>query len=93
MVKSIKRTLLLAVTAGAFIVLTGCATTEDLSNARADLQSQIDQLRSDVASAKSDAASANARANEAVSIAHEANNRSKDTAEKIDRMFRKTMQK
>ena len=93
MVKSIKRTLAVAITAGAFIVLTGCATTDDLSATRADLQSQIDQLRSDVASAKSDAAAANAKANEAVSIANEANNRSRDTAEKIDRMFKKAMQK
>jgi outer membrane murein-binding lipoprotein Lpp len=93
MIKNIKRALVLAVTAGTFIVLTGCATTEDLSKTRADLQSQIDQLRSDVSSAKSDAAAANARSNEAVSIANEANNRSRDTAEKIDRMFKKTMQK
>ena len=93
MFKNVKRTLVLIVTSGALIGLTGCATTDDLNTTRSDLQSQIDQLRSDVSSAKSDAASANSRASEAISIANEANNRSKDTAEKIDRMFKKSMQK
>lgn len=93
MTKDIKRTLALIVIAGAFIGLTGCATTGDLDSARADLQSQIDRLSADVATAKSDAASANAKANEALNTANEANRRSMDTSEKIDRMFKKTMQK
>ncbi len=87
------RTLTLVASIGAFIGLTGCATTGDVDSARADLQSQIDRLSADVASAKSDAAAANAKANDAINIANEANRRSMDTAEKIDRMFKKTMQK
>ena len=93
MKQDIKRTLALVVTMGAIIGLTGCATTGDLDSARTDLQSQIDRLSSDVAAAKSDAAAANAKANDAINIANEANRRSMDTEEKIDRMFRKTMQK
>ncbi|SEN54138.1 Lpp/OprI family alanine-zipper lipoprotein [Nitrosomonas marina] len=93
MTRDIKRTLALVVTAGAFIGVTGCATTGDLDSTRADLQTQIDRLSADVAAAKSDAAAANAKANDAVNIANEANRRSMDTAEKIDRMFKKSMQK
>ena len=93
MTQDIKRKLVLVVATGAFIGLTGCATTGDLDSARGDLQSQIDRLSADVATAKSDAAAANAKADEAVNIANEANRRSMDTAEKIDRMFKKTMQK
>ena len=93
MTQNIKHKLALIVTIGAFIGLTGCASTGDLDSARADLQSQIDRLSADVATARSDAAAANAKADEAVNTANEANRRSMDTAEKIDRMFRKTMQK
>ncbi|MCP5245073.1 MAG: hypothetical protein H6937_03545 [Burkholderiales bacterium] len=93
MTQNIKHKLALIVTVGVFIGLTGCASTGDLDSARADLQSQIDRLSADVASARSDAASANAKADNAVNTANEANRRSMDTAEKIDRMFRKTMQK
>ncbi|GJL74316.1 MAG TPA: Lpp/OprI family alanine-zipper lipoprotein [Nitrosomonas sp.] len=93
MTQDIKRTLALIVTTGAFIGLTGCATTGDLDSTRGDLQAQIDRLSADVSATKSEAAAANAKANDAVNIANEANRRSMDTAEKIDRMFRKTMQK
>lgn len=96
MTKDIKRTarmFTLTATASAIIGLAGCATTGDLDTTRTDLQSQIDNLRSEVSSAQSEAAAANSKANEAVNIANEANRRSMDTETKIDRMFKKTMEK
>ncbi len=87
--KSTTRMLTLAVITGAFVVLSGCASTGTVDN----LQSQIDAIKSDVATAKADAASANAKANEALNAANAANARAMETDVKIDRMFRKTMQK
>ena len=83
------RMLSLAVIVGAFVGLSGCASTSTTD----DLQSQINAIKADVAAAKADAAAANAKASEAVSIADQANRRSVDTETKIDRMFKKTMQK
>ncbi len=93
MTRDIKRMLALIVSAGAFIAVTGCATTEELNALRADLQSQIDNMSADVAAAKSDAAAANAKSNDAINMANESNRCCMDTNEKIDRMFKKSMQK
>lgn len=93
------RKIVLAVVAGAFIGLSGCATTEQVNN----LQAQIDSLKSmqadvQAARAAADAVSAKAddaiaTANAAASVANEANRRSIDTEAKIDRMFKKAMHK
>lgn len=83
------RMLMLALVAGAFVVLSGCASTSTTDG----LQSQIDAIKSDVAAARADAASANATANEALNAANAANARAMETDTKIDRMFKKTMQK
>ncbi len=88
-IKSATRMLTLAVITGVFVVLSGCASTTTTDS----LQSQIDAMKSDVAAARADAASANATANEALNAANAANARAMETDTKIDRMFRKTMQK
>ena len=84
---------------GALIGLSGCATTDQVDN----LQAQIDSLKSmkaDVAAASSEAASVSAKADDAietsniaVGVANEANRRSIETESKIDRMFKKAMHK
>ena len=88
-IKATTRMLTLAVVTGAFVVLSGCASTSTTDS----LQSQIDAIKADVAAAKADAASANAKANEALNAANAANTRAMETDTKIDRMFKKTMQK
>ncbi len=80
------RVLTLAVIAGAFIGLTGCATT-------GQLEEHQNKVSADIAAAKAAADAANAKANDAVRIAEEANRRSMDTESKIDRMFKKAMHK
>jgi murein lipoprotein len=80
------RKLALAVIVGAFVGLTGCAST-------GQLQELEDRLKGDIAAAKADAAAASAKANEALGVANEANRRSMDTESKIDRMFKKAMHK
>lgn len=80
------RKLALAIIVGAFVGLTGCAST-------GQLQELEDRLKGDIAAAKADAAAASAKANEALSVANEANRRSMDTESKIDRMFKKAMHK
>ena len=87
------RKLTVAVIAGAFIGLTGCATTGQLQELEDRLKGDIAAAKADAAAAKADAASANAKANEALSIANEANQRSMNTESKIDRMFKKAMHK
>ena len=87
------RKLTVAVIAGAFIGLTGCATTGQLQEVEDRLKGDIAAAKADAAAAKADAASANAKANEALSIANEANQRSMNTESKIDRMFKKAMHK
>lgn len=83
----------LAVIVGAFVGLSGCASTSTTD----DLQSQINAIQADVATAKADAAAANAKATEAMSIANQANSKAisteADINARIDRMFKKTMQK
>jgi len=88
-IKRITHMLSLAVIIGAFVGLSGCAST----GATDSLQTQIDAMKVSVSEARSDAAAATARANEAVTIADEANRRSVETEIKIDRMFKKAMHK
>ena len=83
------RMLILALVAGAYIGLTGCATTGQ----HEELQTRIDTAAADAAAARAEASAASAKANEAISIANEANNRSIETESKIDRMFKKAMYK
>lgn len=69
--------------------LGGCATTGDLDALRADIQAAnatASQAAADAASAKRDAAAAN-------STAQQANSTANETAEKLDRMFKKSMNK
>jgi len=82
MKEKIKHSIRMVAIAGAFIGLTGCATTGQLASAK-----------NDAAAAKAEAAAASAKANDAVRIADEANRRSMDTEAKIDRMFKKAMHK
>jgi len=87
------RMLTLAAIAGAFIGLTGCATTGQLEEHQAKVNADIAAAKSDAAAARAEAAAASAKANDAVRIADEANRRSMDTESKIDRMFKKAMHK
>ncbi len=87
------RMLTLAAIAGAFIGLTGCATTSQVEELQNKVNADIAAVRADAAAAKSEAHAANAKANDAVRIADEANRRSLDTEAKIDRMFKKAMHK
>ena len=69
--------------------LAGCATTGDLDALRAEVDkanSTASQAAADASSAKSAAAAATATANEALDTANATN-------EKLDRMFKKSMQK
>ncbi len=83
------RMLTLAAMAGAFIGLTGCATTGQLE----ELQTKVNAVAADAAAAKAEATAASAKANDAIRIADEANKRSIETESKIDRMFKKAMHK
>ncbi len=87
------RMLTLAAIAGAFIGLTGCATTGQLEELQNKVNADIAAAKADAAAAKSEAAAANAKAGDALRIADEANRRSRDTESKIDRMFKKAMHK
>ncbi len=77
-------------------LMTGCASTSDIDN----LQAQIDSLKTQISSASSDAATAQAAASEAAAkaaAAEAAANRAaqyaQDTNSKLDRMFKKSMMK
>jgi len=77
------------VMAAALTGLTGCATTSDLDELRAEVQkanATANQAASDAASAKQDAAAAKTAAEAARDSAQETN-------EKLDRMFKKSMYK
>ena len=83
------RLLTIAAATGAFIGLSGCASTGDLDN----LQSQINAAAADAAEAKATAAAASSKADDAFNTAMEANKRSMDTEARIDNMFKKAMHK
>ena len=93
MKEKIKHSIRMVAIAGAFIGLTGCATTGQLEEHQAKVAADITSAKNDAAAAKAEAAAASAKANDAVRIADEANRRSMDTEAKIDRMFKKAMHK
>ena len=70
-------------------LITGCATSSDIDN----LQSQIDDLNGKVSSAETSAADAAASAKAAEDAANRAASSAEDTNNKLDRMFKKSMQK
>lgn len=67
----------------------GCASTSDMDA----LRSQVEQANSAAQSAAADAAAARRDAAAAKAAADEANANSQATSEKLDRMFKKSMQK
>ena len=80
----------------ASVAMTGCATTQDLDKVRADVQTAMDRAASAEAAARqaqSSADAALAAANRAEKAAQDAKAASEATDEKIDRMFKQTMNK
>jgi murein lipoprotein len=80
-------------TAGAMVLaltgLTGCATTGDLDALRAE----VDKASSTASQAASDASAAKRDAAAAKTAAEQARDAANMTNEKLDRMFKKSMQK
>ena len=81
---------------GATVALTGCATTAQFD----ELKAEVNAIKSDISSAKADAAAARAAADnanrvaaEARDIANQANARSIEEETRIDRAFKKSMYK
>ncbi len=87
------RLLTIAAATGAFIGLSGCASTSDFDSLQSQLNAQINAAAADAAAAKAEAAAASAKADQAFNTAMEANKRSMDTEAKIDNMFKKAMHK
>jgi outer membrane murein-binding lipoprotein Lpp len=84
--------LLLALTVG----LAGCATTQEVDKLRADVQTAMERASGAEATAnaaKQEAAAARAAAERAEQAALDAKAAAEATDEKIDRMFKKTMNK
>lgn len=84
--------LVLALTVGA----AGCATTQDMEKLQADVQTAMDRAASAEATAnqaRQEAAAARAAAERAEQAAMDAKAAAEATDEKIDRMFKKTMNK
>ena len=80
----------------ASVAMTGCATTQDLDKVRADVQTAMDRAASAEAAARqaqSSADAALAAANRAEKAAQDAKAASEATDQKIDRMFKQTMNK
>ena len=83
---------LLALTVG----VAGCATTQEVEKLRTDVQAAADRAASAEATAnaaKQEAAAARAAAERAEQAAMDAKAAAEATDEKIDRMFKKTMNK
>jgi len=74
----------------------GCATTQDVEKLRADVQTAMDRAASAEATAnaaRQEAAAAKSAAERAEKAALDAKAAAEATDEKIDRMFKKTMNK
>ncbi len=87
--RTIYKTMATGVMAVALAGLTGCATTGDLDILRGELgmvKSTANRAAADASAAKRDAAAAKTAAEEARDAANATN-------EKLDRMFKKSMQK
>lgn len=78
------------------ILLGGCASTATIDELRADIQaaqSDADAARQEAAEAKRTASEAKSLAEQANMTADEALRSTRETDMRIDRMFKKTMQK
>jgi murein lipoprotein len=84
-VKTVSTGVMVLALAGA----TGCATTGDLDA----LQAQVDKVSATANQAAADAAAAKRDAAAAKTAAEEARDAANATNEKLDRMFKKSMQK
>jgi murein lipoprotein len=90
--KQVLLIVLLAVTVG----VAGCATTQEVEQLRTDVKAAADRAASAEATAnaaKQEAAAARAAAERAEQAAMDAKAAAEATDEKIDRMFKKTMNK
>lgn len=72
-----------------FAALAGCATTGDLDSLRAE----VDKANSTASQAAADASAAKTEAAAAKTAAEEARDAANATNEKLDRMYKKSMQK
>lgn len=78
------------------VALSGCATTKDVDGVRGDVQTALDRASAAQAAAdeaKREAAAARAAAERAERAAMDAKAAAEATDQKIDAMFKKTMQK
>lgn len=90
MLRSISiRTVLMTVAAGAALTLTGCASTGDLNQLRA----QVQHAQQTADQAQQTANAAQTTANAAKQTAEQAKQTAQDTNQRIDRMFKKSMRK
>ncbi len=94
--KNRSKTLMAALMLILAVGLTGCATTSDVKRLEGEVQSAMDRATAAQASAdeaKSEAAAARAAAQRAEQAAMDAKAAAEATNQKIDNMFKKTMQK
>lgn len=91
-VKNIAGVILIAAAVGA----SGCAATGNNDELRQDVRQATEAANRAAASAeaaRAEASEAKQIAQEALNTAREANQQSRENSEKIDRMFKRTMQK
>lgn len=91
-VKKVAGAVLIAAALGA----AGCASNKKMDSLSDDVRQATEAANRAAASAeaaRAEAAEAKRIAQQALEAAREANQRSKDNSEKIDRMFKKSMQK
>lgn len=92
---NIKNAVILAALVGT-AGLSGCASTSDMDSLRSEIRQANDaaqSAQSTADAARKEAAAASATASEAKATAEEAKSTADATAEKIDRMFKKSMYK
>jgi murein lipoprotein len=95
MSKTLKQ-IMLILFVGFALTASGCATTQDVEKLRADVQTAMDRAASAEATAnaaRQEAAAAKSAAERAEKAALDAKAAAEATDEKIDRMFKKTMNK
>ena len=95
MKKSLKHLMILLVLVFA-VAASGCATTKEVEALRADVKTAMDRAasaESTANAARQEAAAARAAAERAEQAAMDAKAAAEATDEKIDRMFKKTMNK
>ena len=74
-------------------LLSGCATTSDTEDQMAQLRAQLSQAQAAAAAATEQASSARFLAEKAIDEARKANNCCNANTERMERMFKKSMQK